>query len=97
MKNISALEAERVCGYRLDRRRKYAITEDGKPDPTCNTVIFELCRYSHYCTGCTEFGDYGTIYGPFGCEECGFTGRRRYEVWVPCLRSIGSEVDQMNP
>lgn len=29
------------------------------------------------CSGCTDYGDYGTRYGPFGCEECGHTGKRR--------------------
>lgn len=35
------------------------------------------------CSGCTDVGDYGTKYGPFGCEECGYTGKRRDRYFVP--------------
>lgn len=35
------------------------------------------------CAGCTDYGDYGTKYGPFGCEDCGFQGKRRHSVFVP--------------
>lgn len=35
------------------------------------------------CSGCTDVGDYGTKYGPFGCRECGHTGRRRHHVFEP--------------
>lgn len=51
-----------------------------------------VVRFTDYCTGCTEHGDYGSllvgsvrdgkVYGA-GCEECGFTGRRRREEWMP--------------
>ena len=34
------------------------------------------------CSGCTDVGDYGTVYGPFGCEECGHTGKRRHRYHV---------------
>ena len=52
------------------------------------------------CTGCTEFGDYmGNINGHpydekagchvgFGCEECGYTGKRRRVFWTPFAASI---------
>lgn len=35
------------------------------------------------CLGCTEYGDYGVSYGAAGCEDCGFTGRRRIAEWFP--------------
>lgn len=41
-------------------------------------------RWTDDCSGCTEQGEYGgMLYGPFGCEECGYTGRRRTAVWIP--------------
>lgn len=35
------------------------------------------------CTNCTDTGEYGTVYGPFGCKQCGYTGRRRERVFTP--------------
>lgn len=36
------------------------------------------------CSGCTERVEMGgTKYGPFGCDECGHTGRRRTTHFVP--------------
>lgn len=42
-----------------------------------------IVKYTQLCSGCTDYGDYGTAYGPFGCDECGYTGKRRVEHWVP--------------
>ena len=35
------------------------------------------------CSGCSDVGDYGTVYGPFGCAECGYTGYRRETHQIP--------------
>lgn len=35
------------------------------------------------CTGCTEIGDYGAQWGPDGCSECGYTGKRRSPYFLP--------------
>jgi len=83
MLEISVSKAEELAGCRLDRRRKYATTNDGNPCEISGSFLFMMAKWSGFCTGCTEFGDYGTMYGPFGCRECGYTGRRRYANWVP--------------
>jgi hypothetical protein len=54
-----------------------------------------IARWTGSCSGCCELGDYGSgsenySYDPkarclvgAGCEECGFTGKRRNEYFVP--------------
>jgi hypothetical protein len=66
-------------GYRMRR------DEDGKLHKVVvhDGVEGYIEHVTEACWGCTEFGDYGTQYGPFGCEECGYTGRRRNAGWVP--------------
>lgn len=40
-------------------------------------------RWTAECTGCTEHGESGgETWGPFGCDECGYTGKRRHEFFV---------------
>lgn len=72
-------DADAVAGRRVDRRRCYAIMagEDGNP------VLCESVQWTDDCSGCTEIGDYGVKYGPGGCRECGYTGRRRTGYWLP--------------
>lgn len=59
----------------LDRRKRYVEWQG------------VLCTREHTtidCTGCTEHGDYGTVLsGPNGCDECGYTGKRRIEFPDP--------------
>ncbi len=66
--------AEAIAGRKLDRRKNYAII-DGK--------VCENAEWTEECSGCTEYGDYGAVNGPSGCEECGYTGKRRMSHWVP--------------
>ncbi len=41
-------------------------------------------RWTAECSGCTEHGEMGgATWGPFGCHECGYTGKRRREFWCP--------------
>lgn len=66
--------------------RRYRKDSNGKRrlvtlDPNSGAEGYMLW-HSDYCSGCTEYGDYGTRYGPFGCDECGYTGRRRHHVWT---------------
>lgn len=43
-----------------------------------------VVRWTEDCFGCTEHGEYGgKQWGPFGCEECGYTGKRRRTEWIP--------------
>ncbi len=35
------------------------------------------------CSGCTDSVDGHVVCGPYGCHECGHTGRRRWTHFVP--------------
>jgi len=70
-------QAEKIAGRRLDRRRNYAII-DGE--------VAEAISWSQACTGCYEGYDSYNATGN-GCDECGYTGRRRQAHWVPLLTS----------
>jgi len=68
---------------------RYRVVDDGvMPGPRrVRVVLFRgwegyVHRWTDYCSGCTEHGDYGTQYGPFGCDECGYTGKRRNSMFV---------------
>lgn len=71
------------------RRRKYRMHTD--PDTGKRSRIVRVYGVpgtggwsTEECTGCTERGDYGALLaGPFGCSECGYTGRRRVYWWAP--------------
>lgn len=53
-----------------------------------------IVRFTRSCSGCTETSDgynvngydtdpkWGCLIGA-GCHECGYTGKRRIEMWVP--------------
>jgi hypothetical protein len=70
---ITYAEAEKVAGFRLDRRCNYAII-DGE--------VCELARWSQACSGCYEGHNIEHSKGS-GCHECGYTGRTREGHWVP--------------
>jgi len=42
-----------------------------------------VCRWTHTCSGCTEYVEGQLAYGPSGCSECGYTGKRRNASLVP--------------
>lgn len=65
--------AEKIAGLRLDRRKNYAII-DGQ--------VGESATWSQACTGCYEGHDSFSARGN-GCDECGYTGRRRMGLYVP--------------
>ena len=56
-------------------RRYLVVAVNGKPGI--------IVRWTDVCYGCTEFLDGHLIYGPSGCSECGYTGKRRRAEWVP--------------
>jgi hypothetical protein len=66
---VSHDDVERIAGYRIDRRRNYAII---------NGEVCSLVRFTEKCSGCV-YPD-GTC---GGCEECGFTGKRINEMYLP--------------
>lgn len=82
---IAWQEAERHLGKRLDRRRTYGF--DGRD-------VFETITGTDSCSGCCETGEHGSnpnghptdtkrgcLIGS-GCEECGYTGKRRFTYWI---------------
>ncbi len=87
MKKLTIQQAEEMAGKRLDRRRKYYLSDYG-------VCYFALATTT--CTGCFEAGEYGGMAHLYpwdsknlcrigsGCEECGYTGKRRgyYPVFV---------------
>ena len=98
MHEIGWQEAERIIGHTLDRRRKYATTDDGKPAADMfGAVLFVVAAFTASCSGCTETSDgynvngfptdpkHGCLVGA-GCRECGYTGKSRQSYWVPYLR-----------
>ena len=56
--------------------------------------------YTTECCGCFEGGDYmglahnypydpkARCYVGAGCDECGYTGKRRYDLWMPDYAEI---------
>ena len=79
MRELTIPEAEALAGERLDRRRKYATTDDGQPWSVSGKLVFALARWTQACSGCNcDCGDgYPCSHGASGCEECGYTGRSR--------------------
>lgn len=65
-------------------------------------VMCEMVKFTSSCTGCCEFGDYGSVaLGRFdpktkqtigiGCPECGHTGKRRQVLYIP-LTELGAAI-----
>ncbi len=58
-------------------------------------VMCEVVKFTSSCTGCFESGEYGgnahnyrwdakaQCHIGFGCEECGYTGKRRQVLYIP--------------
>jgi len=82
MRTLTIEEAEKLHGTRLDRRRLYATTDDGKPCDLTGAHVFEVARWSQACSGCHS-GAYLLDGRGHGCSECGYTGRRKHAHWVP--------------
>lgn len=62
--------AEKIAGFKLDRRKNYAII-DGQ--------VCESAEWTQACSGCNaEWEERGS-----GCAECGYTGLSRQSHWVP--------------
>lgn len=66
-----------VKKYKLDRRRKWFAF--------CGDVVYNY-NYTRPCSGCTESREntIGDNKGS-GCDECGYTGKRRDGVPVPAM------------
>jgi hypothetical protein len=88
MKTIDIEQAEKLADRRLDRRRKYATTDDGRPDETTGAILFSIGTWTQRCSGCSceaESPCSRCLDRGHGCQECGYTGKRRVEMWVPVL------------
>jgi len=87
MREITPAEAEAVAGFRVDRRRAYAVEDDGSPCDVSGALIFTVARWTDKCSGCSCHCREGCTHGASGCDECGYTGKRRQAFWVPYLES----------
>jgi hypothetical protein len=86
MQNLTIEEAEKLAGKRLDRRRTWFLFD--------GDVCYDG-KFVRPCSGCFETGEYGSGSEnyPFdkkagchvgsGCEECGYTGKRRDGFPIP--------------
>lgn len=76
---------EAVKIHKLDRRFEYM--ELG------GEVIYSV-HYTSPCTGCScDCSDgHGCNHGNVGCFECGYTGKRRDSVPIPCISSNGKNI-----
>lgn len=70
---------------KLDRRRKWEVFRDG---------LYYPHRYTAPCSGCScDCSDgYGCSHGNSGCEECGYTGKRRDVVPIPAIGKNGNPI-----
>ncbi len=80
MQPIDWKRAEEIAGRRLDRRRSYATTEDESPTLD-GFVLFVGASWTDSCSGCGDGS---------GCRECGYTGKRRWSVWVPVTNAAAA-------
>lgn len=70
--------------------RRWAFIDDGDGNRQRVQIVMHRgipgfeARWTEDCNGCTEYGDYGSPkYGPNGCDECGYTGKRCRVEWLP--------------
>jgi len=94
-RRIGWIEAEGHLGGRVDRRKAYYYCDDAQMmDYLCGGPVFEYGEWTESCTGCREtedgqnVGDYpwdskAGCYIGAGCDECGYTGKRRSGLHVP--------------
>ncbi len=90
IKEITIAEAEALAGSRLDRRRKYAANSDGSADELSGAKIYILHTETGLCSGCACDCHPGCGHGASGCQECGYTGKRRFQMWVPRLLPVAA-------
>lgn len=90
IKELSIVEAERIAGERLDRRRKYAANDDGSADESTGAKIYVLHTEAGLCSGCACDCHPGCGHGAAGCPECGYTGKRRHQMWLPHILPIAA-------
>jgi len=75
------------------------MTFDGRRrHETIAGIVYVVARYTRSCSGCFEGGDYMGLahhydydskrgcYVGNGCDECGYTGKRREEDLMPAAQ-----------
>lgn len=99
MIQITWQEAERLGGFRVDRRLKFAKYDDDSKCKLSGAVIFNLIKWTGTCSGCFEsedgypVGDYPVhkkhnCYIGAGCSECGYHGVVKKACWTPYTESL---------
>lgn len=88
-KVIGWREAEALLGAKVNRRLKfYTQTDAGHANEWFTEYkVFTYTEWTHACSGCScDCGDgYGCSHGAGGCEECGFSGKRRQGMHTPYI------------
>jgi len=66
-------------------KRRYRLDQDGKRYlvRTWRGVDGFIIKFTTDCSGCNDYSEGVLVAGPFGCHECGYTGKRRRTEWVP--------------
>lgn len=94
-RRIGWQEAERILGGRVNRRKAYWFFDDPKMKEYLNGgPVYEYGEWTTSCSGCLETEDGHNVgsypwdakahcYIGSGCEECGYTGKRRDGIHVP--------------
>lgn len=74
-------DADKRAGMRLDRRKAWAFIPSHRDEDM--PELCELIRFSQSCSGCDQTADWDYSERGSGCAECGYTGRRLTQTYVP--------------
>jgi len=76
---------EAIIELKLDKRHKWHVW--------MGELVYAF-KYTAPCSGCScDCSDgHGCNHGNCGCEECGYTGKRRNVVPIPAMMPDGSPV-----
>jgi len=86
---ISGLEAERIIGHKLDKRKTYyKKTPEGEATDNAyafpgNNTVFVYDAWVSQCSGCSCGCEMACNCSSYGCSECGYTGKRRDGMHIP--------------
>lgn len=92
---IAWQEAERILGFRVDRRRSYYFCDDPEmKEYLGGGPVYDYGEWTTSCSGCREtedghnvghyeWDDKAKCYIGAGCSECGYTGKRRDGIHAP--------------
>ena len=98
------MEAEMHLGGRVDRRKTYFFTDDAEAlEMFGGGPVYEYGQWTTSCSGCLETEDGHPVgkypwdekakcYVGSGCEECGYTGKRRDSWFSPATLLQNSHV-----